>query len=163
MNRARFTAVAAVIFMGICLTPAMGKEMKTATFNDWTMELPDGWGGDDDMGLYWQGEIEQFMGRPDVSIHMGGIPVMSDIGFEERVQQHINCEFTDKKDVTVEGIKGFTCSWITQGKEHYGMFLEESIGGVMRTIHFFDCQAPVGPFDKLKDAFVKTVGTAKKK
>jgi len=163
MKKIMIPAIITIMMIGLSGGAVMGKEMTTATFNDWTIELPDGWSGDDAMGLYWQGEIEQFRGRPDTSIHMGGIPVMTDIAFEDRVKQHINSEFTDKTDVTVEGIKGFTCIWENQGKKHYGMFLEEDVGGTMRVIHFFDCRAPVDSFDGLKDAFVKAVGTAGKK
>jgi len=156
---------AMIIVLIICLSVsiAFAVEMKTATFNDWTMELPSGWSGDDDKGIYWPGEIETFMGRPPVSIHMGGIPVMSKIAFEERVKQHIDCDFTDKKEVTVEGQKGFTCNWEKSGEKHYGMFLEKSVGGVMRIISFFDCQAPVAQFADLEKSFITAVKTAKEK
>ena len=151
-----------LMIIGAGFSVVTAKEMKTATFNGWTVELPPGWSGDHEMGLYWPGEITQFMGRPPVSLHMGGIPVMGDTAFEERVAIHTRMEPTDKKDVTVEGLKGFTCKWDVNGKTHYGMFLEENVGGVMRTIHFFEFQAPVKEFPNYEQAFIKSVATAKK-
>jgi len=159
----KFVLSVLIIQLGICIgaCAVLADEMKTATFNDWTVELPAGWSGDDEMGLYWPGEIEQFMGRPPVSLHMGGIPVMSEITFEERVTQHVNAKPIDKKDATVEGLKGFTCIWEVNGKKHYGMFLEENVGGAMRLIYFFEFQAPIADYPEFEEVFEKAVATAK--
>lgn len=161
MKKNVWYAVIMILIVG--LSSVAADEMKIATFNDWTIELPGGWNGDNEMGLYWEGEIAQFMGRPKVSIHLGAIPVLGKIAFAERVKQHIGCDFTKVADVTVEGIKGFTCTWEHHGKKHYGMFLEEDVSGMMRVINFFDCQAPVDKYPELEKSFISAVKTAKKK
>jgi len=158
----RFTLVTVLLLAGLVCNGVFAGETKIATFRGWTIILPDGWNGDDNVGIYWQGEGSLAMGRPALSIHMGGIPLMPDASFEDKVKKHANGELVDKKEITVEGLTGFTCYWESQGKKHFGIYLEEKLGGGVGVIHFVDCQAPAKQFAEFKEAFEATIKTVKK-
>jgi hypothetical protein len=148
----------AVVFAG----DTKAEKSNVFTFQGWTITLPGDWNGDAEAGVCWPGEGSIDMGRPPVSLHCGGIPVMPGTTFEDRIKSHINGEPKDRQKVTVEGLIGFTCTWSSQGNKHTGMFLEEVIGGGMKIIHFFDCQAPEAKFDGFKEVFGQIIKTVKK-
>ena len=127
----------------ISTTPA---DWKTVQFQGWSLSLPGNYSGDADAGVWWPGEGNLDMGRPALSVHCGGIPLMPNADFEDRVISHINGEPQERKKVMVSGFSGFKCSWEVMGKKHLGLFLEEKLGGGMAVIHFVDCHAPSNDF-----------------
>jgi len=128
----------------------------------WSIAFPSNWNGDEDAGVWWPGEGNMNMGRPPVSVHRGGIPLMPNTAFEDRVKTHIHGEPMERKNVSVSGLSGFSCSWEFQGNKHLGIFLEEKVGSGVGVIHFVDCQAPMGEFDENKDDFEKIITSLKK-
>ena len=134
---------------------------KTVKYEAWSISFPDNWNGDPDRGLWEPGEVGPFMGRPDVSVHLGGMPVMPPESFDDRIKSRINGEPQDKVDVKISDLSGIKCSWEQMGKKHRGIFLEEKIAEGMIVIHFFDCQAPTAEFDQYKDDFEKILDSIK--
>jgi len=137
-------------------------DWQTKRFEDWSVSFPKNWNGDEDAGVWWPGEGSMDMGRPPLSVHLGGIPLMPGTDFVERVKLHIHGESQDKKDVKVSGISGFICTWEFQGNKHRGIFLEEKISAGMSVIHFVDCQAPSAEFENSKSDFEKIIASFKK-
>ena len=135
---------------------------KTFQFQGWSISFPSNWSGDADAGVWWPGEGSLNMGRPALSVHCGGIPLMPNTAFKDRVISHINGEPRERQNVSVSGFSGFKCSWEFMGKKHLGLFLEEKIGGGIGVIHFVDCQAPSSDFDQHKGDFEKIVAYIKK-
>lgn len=142
--------------------PAIPADWKTFQCQGLSISFPGNWNGDADAGVWWPGEGNLNTGRPALSVHCGGIPLMPNTDFEDRVISHINGEPRERKNVSVSGFSGFKCSWEFMGKKHLGLFLEEKIGGGMGVIHFVDCQAPGGVFDQHKGDFEKIVACIKK-
>ena len=138
----------------ISATPA---GWKTYQLDGWSISFPGNWNGDIDAGLWWPGEGNLNMGRPAISVHCGGMPLMPNRDFEDRVVSHIRGKPQEIKNVTVFGFSGFKCSWEAKGKKHIGLFLEEKIGGGVGVIHFVDCQAPSSEFDQHKEDFEKII------
>ena len=136
---------------------------KIEYFQDWSIAFPGNWNGDPDRGLWEPGEVGPFRGRPDVSVFVGGIPVMPPETFEERIITRNGGEPQEKVEVTVSGFSGFKCSWEQMGKKYRGLFLEEKVSGGMIVIHFFDCQAPADEFDQYKEDFEKILDSVRKK
>jgi len=136
---------------------------KTYQFQDWIISLPQNWNGDEDAGVWWPDKGNLQMGRPVLSVHTGGIPLMPNTNFEERVKQHLNANPQQRQNVTVSGISGFKCTWAFMDKEHSAIFLNEKIGGGIGVIHFVDCQAPKNDFSKYKETFEKILSTFHRK
>jgi len=134
---------------------------QTARHEEWSVSFPGDWNSDPDTGIWQPGEVGPFMGRPDVSVFMGGIPVMPPANFEERVKTHINADPQESVKVSIAGFSGIKCSWEQMGKKHQGIFLEEKIGAGMIVIHFFDCQAPSAEFDQYKADFEKILASVR--
>ncbi|MCP3933683.1 MAG: hypothetical protein GY705_31845 [Bacteroidetes bacterium] len=130
-------------------------DWKTYSFQGWSLSFPGNWNGDEEAGVWWPGEGSLDMGRPALSVHCGGIPLMPNTKFEDRVLSHINSEPVEKQDLSVSGFSGFKCSWEFMGNKHIGLFLEEKVGGGMSVIHFLDCQAPSGDYDQYEGDFEK--------
>jgi len=130
--------------------------------DEWSISFPDNWSEDGDTGIYSPGEGNLDMGRPHLSVHCGGIPLMPNVDFVDRVISHINAEPQERKNVSVSGFSGFMCSWEFMERKHLGLFLEEKVGGGMGVIHFFDCQAPSSDFDQHKGDFEKIIASIKK-
>jgi len=135
---------------------------KTARFENWSIAFPGDWNEDPDTNIWQPGEVGPFMGRPAVSVFMGGIPVMPPANFEERIKIRNGGEPQERVNVNVSGFSGFKCSWEQMGKKYRGLFLEEKIGGMI-VIHFFDCQAPATEFDQYKADFERILDSVKKK
>ncbi|MCJ7681164.1 MAG: hypothetical protein MUP70_10600 [Candidatus Aminicenantes bacterium] len=135
---------------------------KTVQHEQLSIAFPDNWNGDPDRGIWEPGEVGPFMGRPAVSVFVGGIPVMPPETFEERINSRNGGDPQEKKNVTVAGLTGFKCSWEQMGKKYRGLFLEEKVGGMI-VIHFFDCQAPAAEFDQYKADFERILDSVKKK
>ncbi len=163
MNLMKRNAFTIIVYLALISTIAvMAGDGKTFKHQGWTITLPGNWNGDAEAGLFWPGKGGLEMGRPATSLHCGGFPLMPGTKFEDRVKTHINAEPQDRKDVTVEGLKGFTCTWESQGKKHFGMFLEEVVGGGMSIINFFDCQSPADVFAEDKSDFEQIINNVKK-
>jgi len=128
---------------------------QTARQEEWSVSFPEDWNSDPDTGIWQPGEVGPFMGRPDVSVFMGGIPVMPPANFEERIKSHISGDPQESVKITISGLSGIKCGWEQMGKKHRGIFLEEKVGAGMIVIHFFDCQAPAVEFDQYKADFEK--------
>jgi len=126
-----------------------------ARHEEWSVSFPEDWNSDPDTGIWQPGEVGPFMGRPAVSVHMGGIPVMPPADFEERVKSHISGDPQERDKISIAGFPGIKCSWEHMGKKHRGIFLEEKVGAGMIMIHFSDCQAPAAEFDQYKADFEK--------
>ncbi len=141
---------------------AIPANWKTFQFQGWSISFPGDWSGDANAGIWWPGEGSLNRGRPVLSVHCGGIPLMPNTNFEDRVSSHIRGEPQERKNVSVSGFSGFKCSWKFMGKKHLGLFLEEKIGGGVGVIHFVDCQAPSSNFDQHKGDFEKIVAYIKK-
>ena len=141
---------------------AIPTDWKTIQFQGWSISLPGNWNGNADAGVWWPGEGNLDMGRPALSVHCGGIPLMPNTDFEDRIISHINGEPQERKKVSVSGFSGFTCSWEFMGNKHLGIFLEEKIVEGVGVIHFVDCQAPSSDFDRHKGDFEKIVAYMKK-
>jgi len=137
-------------------------DWKTHKCQGWSLSFPNTWSGDQDAGLWWPGEGGIEMGRPALSVHCGGIPLMPGTGFEDRVKSHIHGEPMERKNVSVSGISGFVCSWEFTGNKHLGIFLEEKVGSGVSVIHFVDCQAPLSDFDIHKSDFEKIITSLNK-
>lgn len=137
-------------------------DWKTYQLDGWSISFPSNWNGDIDAGVWWPGEGNLNMGRPATSVHCGGMPLMPNRDFEDRVISHIKGDPQERKNVSVSGFSGFKCSWEFRGKKHIGIFLEEKIGGGMGVIHFVDCQAPSSEFDQHKEDFEKIISFLKK-
>jgi hypothetical protein len=135
---------------------------QTVKLESWSVSFPGNWTGDEETGIWEPGEAGPFMGRPDLSFLIGGMPVMAPESFEDRVKVRINGEPQERENVSVSGFSGFKCSWEQMGKKHRGLFLEEKISGGMIVIHFFDCQAPEADFDQYKADFEKILDSAVK-
>lgn len=135
---------------------------QTFQVQGWSISFPGNWRFDANAGIGWPGESDLNMGRPVLSVHCGGMPLMPNTNFEDRVISHINAAPRERKNVSISGFSGFKCSWEARGKKHLGLFLEEKMGGGMGIIHFVDCQAPGSDFDQHKGDFQKIIGSLKK-
>lgn len=144
------------------LSSTIPADWKTHQCQAWSISFPSNWSGDEDAGLWWPGEGGLEMGRPALSVHCGGIPLMPGTGFEDRIKSHIHGEPMDRKNVSVSDFSGFICSWEFMGKKHLGIFLEEKVGSGVSVIHFVDCQAPTSDFDNHKADFEKIIASLNK-
>jgi len=135
---------------------------QTVDINDWKISLPPDWNEIPRADIWQPGEIGPFQGRPPLSFHSGGIPVMPPADFEKRVKVFTGGDFQERVDVTVAGMSGFKCTWEQMGKKHRGLFLEEKVGGGMIVVNLFDCQAPADEFDQNTGIFEKILDSVHK-
>ena len=135
---------------------------KTYQCKPWSISFPSNWNGDEEAGIWWPGVGNLDMGRPAISVHCGGTPLMPNRDFEDRIVSFIRGEPQERQNVSVSGLSGFTCSWEIRDKKHLGIFLEEKIGAGMGVVHFVDCQAPSSDFDQYKKDFEKILASLKK-
>ncbi len=133
---------------------------KTYEFDGWSISFPADWGGNENAGVWWPGEGSMDRGRPALSVHTGGTPLMPNMAFEDKVNSHMNAEPLTKEKFSSSGFSGLKCTWASPyGKKYLGVFVEEKVGGGVSVVHFVNCQAPVADFDKYKDVFEKIVST----
>jgi hypothetical protein len=140
-------------------TSLVPKGWKTYKFEGWSISFPSNWGGDEDKGVWWPGEGSMDRGRPALSVHTGGTPLMPNRSFEDKVRSHMNSEPLTKEAFSSSGFSGLKCTWESYGKKYLGVFLEEKVGGGVSIIHFVNCQAPAADFNQYKDDFEKIVST----
>jgi hypothetical protein len=138
---------------------AVPQGWKTYQFEDWSLSFPADWGGDENVGIWWPGEGNMDRGRPPVSVHTGGSPLMANRTFEDKVKSHMSAEALTKEKFSSSGYSGLKCTWEKYGKKYLGVFVEEKIGSGVSIMHFVNCQAPDGEFDKYKGDFEKIVAT----
>lgn len=138
------------------------KGWKTYQFADWRLSFPPDWGGDEDAGVWWPGEGSMAMGRPPLSVHTGGVPMMPNSTFEGKVNSHMNSEPLSREKFSSSGYVGQKCTWEKYNKKYLGVFLEEKLGGGVGVMHFVNCRAPAAEFDTYKDEFEKIVATFRK-
>ena len=138
-------------------------DWKTYQCQPWSISFPNNWNGDEEAGMWWPGEGNLDMGRPAISVHCGGTPLMPNRDFEDRVVSFIRGEPQERQNVTVSGLSGFTCYWEIRDAKHLGIFLEEKIGAGMGVVHFVDCQAPSSDFDQYKKDFKKILASLRLK
>ncbi|MFC2155177.1 hypothetical protein ACFLRB_01630 [Acidobacteriota bacterium] len=135
------------------------KGWKTYKVDKWSISFPGNWNSDEKAGVWWPGEGNLNMGRPAISVHIGGMPLLPGRSFDERVKSRMNAEPKDKKKVTVCGLSGFRCNWEFNKIKHLGIFIEEKIGGGMSVIRFVDCQAPVNVYAKHQADFENIIAS----
>lgn len=124
-------------------------------YEEWSLAFPGDWNVDPDTEIWQPGEVGPFRGRPPVSVHMGGIPVMPPADFEGRIKSFTNAELQDTVEVKVGGFPGVKGYWEEGTRKHVGLFLKEDVAGGMIVIHFFDCQAPAAEYDTYAADFEK--------
>ena len=134
---------------------------KTFQVDECSISIPGSWGGDEDANIWWPGEGNLDMGKPDICVHCGSSPIMPDTKFDDKVNFLFTREQQERKNVSVSGCSGYTCSWEYMGTEHLGLFLEENVDGGIGLLHFVDCQAPVSDFDEYREVFEKIIGSFK--
>lgn len=125
-----------------------------------SISIPEDWGGDAEAQVWWPGTGDMSLGRPDVSLHCGGMPFMPGQSFEDKVQNFTGATPLAQENVTVDGMSGFKCVWESGGStvfKHMGIFLEEKISGGIGVAHFADCRAPIGVYENHSAAFEKIV------
>jgi hypothetical protein len=132
---------------------------KTYEFEDWSLSFPASWNGEEEVGIWWPGEGNMDMGRPPISVHSGGTPLMANSSFEDKVKSHMNGEALTKEKFSTSGFSGLKCTWENYGKKYLGVFVEEKIGSGVSVVHFVNCQAPAAEFEKYKGDFEKIVAT----
>ncbi len=138
-------------------TPMDGQ---TASLEKFTFTVPNNWKGDKEALVWCPATEARTVPLPPVSLHCGGMPVMPGASVDDRIKNHIGTEPLQKKDVTLCGLKGFTCRWEFNGYKNLGLFLDEKVGS-MSVVHFFKCRAPAASFDAHAETFKQIIGSIK--
>jgi len=125
-----------------------------ATFERYLFSIPKSWKKDMDLGIWCPGDQNLNMGRPNVSLHCGGMPVMPGSKVESRLEFYYGVVPTTLEEIEKCGMKGMFVEATSRGRKHLGLILVEEIGA-MKIINFFDCQAPVDDFDSRLETFEK--------
>jgi hypothetical protein len=133
-----------------------------AEFNDpFTFAVPGDWNGDPDAGVWWPGEGSLAMGRPAISLHTGGIPMLQGASFEDRIANHTNNTLENRKDYTVGGMQAVSGSWTLGGKKYVGVLIKEEISADVAIAHFLNCRAPAADFPAYEQVFNDIIATFK--
>jgi hypothetical protein len=131
----------------------------TAEFNDCTYAVPPDWNGDADAGVWWPGEGSVEMGRPPVSLHTGGIPLVGGASFEDRINTRMGGDPETRTDHTVAGMNAVTCTWTAHQRRYIGIFVKEEVSPGVAIAHFLDCRAPESEFENYEEVFTKIIAS----
>ena len=123
-----------------------------AEYENTTFLIPADWKAMGDTGIWCPGDQNMNMGRPAVSLHCGGIPVMPDSSVEDRLKFYYGAVPDTLQVFKRCGMNARFVNVTIHGKRHLGLILEEKTGPMM-VLNFFDCQAPEGEFDKYMGRF----------
>ena len=125
---------------------------RRAAYENCTFTLPGDWQGDEDTGIWCPGNQNLDMGRPGVSLHCGGIPVMTGSTVEDRLKFYYGAVPATVKKFKKCGMNARYVDVTARGYRHLGLILEEKTGPMM-VLNFFDCQAPEGEFNRYQSIF----------
>jgi len=125
-----------------------------AEYENTVFMIPPDWKAMGDTGIWCPGDQNMNMGRPKVSLHCGGIPVMPNSSVEDRLKFYYGMVPTTLQKFKRCGMNARIVDVTIHGKRHLGLILEEKTGPMM-VLNFFDCQAPEGEFDKYMGRFKK--------
>lgn len=125
-----------------------------AEYENTPFVIPPDWKAMGDTGIWCPGDQDMNMGRPKVSLHCGGIPVMPNSSVEDRLKFYYGVVPATLQTFKKCGMNARFIDVTSRGQRHFGLILEEKTGPMM-ILNFFDCQAPEGEFDNYQGTFKK--------